>query len=304
MIVARTRNVPASVLDRLLRRSRETGEDYQTLLTTFICERFLYRLSVSPVAERYVLEGALLLRVWSEQPYRATRDLDLLRQGDVGTTLHDDIVTVCATIVEDDGVTFDGASIRLEPIREADEYAGIRVTLQARCGTARIALQVDVGTADVVWPSPTRIDYPSLLGFARPRVRAYAPETVVAEKLEAMVVLGDRNSRIKDSFDLRYLAGHFEFDRRTLAEAIRRTFERRRTPVPAGPPAGLTNAYWENPARAAQVTAFARRAGLDVGGSDGRDIAAVLNGFLGPLLDDVRNGAVTDGTWAPGGPWR
>ena len=135
-------------------------------------------------------------------------------------------------------------------------------------------------------------------------VVAYPREAVVAEKLEAMVVLGDRNSRIKDFFDLHHLASHFEFDRATLAEAIRRTFERRGTPIPAEEPIGLTPAFWANPSRPAQVHAFARRAGLTVAIEPSIEIASTLGGFLLPVLDDLRHGPAREGTWLSGGPWR
>lgn len=133
---------------------------------------------------------------------------------------------------------------------------------------------------------------------------AYPREAVVAEKLEAMVVFGDRNSRIKDFFDLHHLASRFEFDRPTLSEAVRRTFERRHTPLPEKPPIGLTRAYWENPSRPAQVRAFARRAGLAVPEGFADDCARVLDAFLSPVLEDLRNEKSRAGTWRPGGPWR
>lgn len=300
-----TRNLPASVLARLLERARRTGDDYQVLLAAFVCERFLYRLGVSSVRSRFVLKGAMLLRVWSDQPYRATRDLDLLRQGDGSTeAIRTDVGAVCATEVEPDGVAFEPASIRLEAIRPEDEYAGTRVTLLARCGSARVTLQIDLGIGDAVWPPPRSLAYPALLDFPAPEVLAYAPESVIAEKLEAIVVLGDRNSRIKDFFDIRHLVSRFEFDGATLADSIRGTFERRRTPIPKEEPLGLTAAYWEDPVRAPQIRAFARRAGLEVGPEVGGEILNVLRPFLLPILENLRRGLPTTGTWAPGGPWR
>ncbi len=155
-----------------------------------------------------------------------------------------------------------------------------------------------------VWPPAQPCVYPALLGFPAPEILAYSPEAVIAEKLEAVVVLGDRNSRIKDFFDLHYLAGRFELDRRTLAEAVRQTFARRRTPLPVEEPVGLTPAYWENPSRAQQVQAFARRAGLTVGQNPGAEILNALRPFLLPILDDLLRGAPKFGTWASGGPWR
>jgi len=297
-------NLGASVAARLLNRARQTGDDYQTLLTSYCLERFLYRLGMSEVRHRFVLKGAMLLRLWSEQPYRATRDLDLLRKGE-GTfdAIRSDLRAICAMEVAPDAVDFDGDGIRIEAIRAADEYAGTRATLPARCGTARLNLQIDMGLGDSVWPAPGSCAYPGLLDFPAPDVLAYPREAVVAEKLEAMVVLGDRNSRIKDFFDLHHLAGQFQFDRATLSEAVRRTFARRQTPIPTERPIGLTPTYWQNPSRPAQVRAFARRAELTPLEDPGRDLGEMLNAFLLPLLDDLARGEQPDGTWPPGGPW-
>jgi hypothetical protein len=227
-------DLAASVAARLLNRARERGEDYQTLLSSYCFERFLYRLGRSALRDRFVLKGAMLLGVWSDRPYRATRDLDLLRRGDGSfEAIRRDLATICAVRVDPDAVEFDAAGVRIESIRAEDEYAGTRASLPARCGSARLVLQVDMGLGDSVWPEPQRCAYPALLGFPAPEVLAYPREAVVAEKLEAMVMLGDRNSRIKDFFDLHHLANRFEFDRATLAEAVRRTFEQRRTPFPA-----------------------------------------------------------------------
>ena len=298
-------DLAASVAARLLNRARRTGDDYQTLLTSYCLERFLYRLAVSDCRERFVLKGAMLLRLWSERPYRATLDLDLSRRGDGAfDAIRDDLRAIVATSAPPDAVAFDGERIGIEAIRAEDEYAGTRATLAARCGKARLMLQIDMGLADVVWPAPETCTYPALLDFPAPQLLAYPREAVVAEKLEAMVVLGDRNSRIKDFFDLHYLAGRFEFDRGTLAEAVRRTFERRHTPVPQQQPIALTHEYWENPSRPAQVRAFARRARIAVPDGFADECARTLDGFLSPLLEDLREGVRRKGTWQPGGPWR
>lgn len=303
--MTRAPNLAASVLARLLNRAKETGDDYQTLLTSYGLERFLYRLAVSDLRDRFVLKGAMLLRLWEDQPYRATRDLDLLRRGD-GThdAIRADLRAVVATPVPPDAVEFDADRIAIEAIRAEDEYAGTRATLPARCGSAKIMLQIDMGLGDSVWPAPKPCAYPTLLDLPAPQVLAYPREAVVAEKFEAMVMLGERNSRIKDFFDLHHLASGFEFDRATLTEAVRRTFERRRTPIPADDPVGLTRLYWENPTRPTQVRAFARRAGLEVPERPGEEFTRVLHAFLSPVLEDLRLGTSRDGTWTPGGPWR
>lgn len=297
-------NLGASISARLLNRARETSQDHQTLLTSYCLERFLYRLSVSDRRERFVLKGAMLLRLWSDQPYRATLDLDLLRRGDGAfDAIREDLRAIAATPVPPDAVSFDGEHISVEAIRAEDEYAGTRATLPARCGTARLNLQIDMGLGDAVWPAPQTCTYPTLLDFPAPEILAYPREAVVAEKLEAMVVLGDRNSRIKDFFDLHYLASRFTFDRRTLADAVQRTFERRGTPIPAEDPIGLTPAYWDNPSRPAQVRAFARRAGLTVPDKPAETFQRTLHAFLAPILLDLRTKRRNSGTWPAGGPW-
>ncbi len=297
-------NLAASVNARLFHRARQTGDDYQGVLTSYCLERFLYRVGGSPARDHFVLKGAMLLRLWSDRPYRATRDLDLLRTGDGSTeAILAALQAICDADVVPDAVVFDAPDIELAEIRSEDEDAGTRATLPARLGTARLRLQIDIGRADAVWPLPTRQLYPALLDLPAPEVLVYPREAVVAEKLEAMVVLGDRNSRIKDHFDLDHLAANFAFDRATLAEAVHRTFARRGTPIPAGAPIGLTPAYWENPSRPAQVRAFSRRARLPVPDRPAETLLVQLASFLLPVLVDARTGERRPGAWPPGGPW-
>jgi hypothetical protein len=299
------RNLPASVAARLRERSRRTGDDYQLLLAAYFCERFLYRLSRSSVGDRFVLKGAMLLRLWADRPYRATRDLDLLRRGDRAIeSIRADLETICRTEVAPDGVVFEPGSIRLEAIRREDEYAGTRARVVATCGSIRMTLQVDLGVGDAAWPPPESRLYPALLDLPTARVLAYVPAAVVAEKLEAMVVLGQRNSRIKDFFDVHHLAGHCGFDGSTLAESVRRTFAKRGTPVPEEEPVGLTSAYWEDPARVIQIRAFARRSAILLSADVADQILPLLRAFLLPILDDVRRGRHEVEAWSPGGPWR
>lgn len=190
MTSKKTTNLSASVAARLLNRAKQTGDDYQTLLTAFCLERFLCRLGASGVRNLFVLKGAMLLRLWSDQPYRATRDLDRLRRGDRSSAaIQNDIQSICATPVEPDAVVFDSRALRIEPIRAEDEYAGTRTTLPTRCGTARLMLQIDIGVGDRVWPAPLACVYPTLLDFPPPEILAYPREAVIAEKFEAIVVL-------------------------------------------------------------------------------------------------------------------
>ena len=279
----------ASVRARLLNLARARGEDFQLTLRNYLFERFLYRLSCSPLRERFVLKGAMLLRLWAEQPYRATVDLDLLSRGSSEpAVVARDIAVICATEVPDDPVLFEAATMSLEPIRADEEYAGVRVMFDARLGTIRERLQVDIGFGDALWPRAEENTYPVILGDPAPVVRAYRPETVVAEKLEAIVTLGIRNSRIKDFFDIDYLSRTERLDSTTLVEAVRRTFERRGTPIPEAPPIGLTAEFWSQPGRDAQVRAFARRARLDASAESARELGLRVAEFAVPILRAAR----------------
>jgi predicted nucleotidyltransferase component of viral defense system len=233
-----------SVQVRLVRHAKAIGVDPNLVLTRYAVERFLYRLSRSPYAERFVLKGALLLLVWLGETLRPTRDADLLGLGD----LPDDVLTqifrdVCKVEVESDAMTYLGDTLRLEPIRLEDAYGGRRLTLQARSGAARLSVQVDIGIGDIVTPAAEWLEYPSLLDLPRPRLRAYPRETVVAEKLHAMVFIGLRNSRMKDYFDILALSREGQLDMERLASAIAATFSRRDTALPVGTPQGLSDTF-------------------------------------------------------------
>ncbi len=276
----------ASVRARLLNIARQRGEDFQLTLRNYLFERFLYRLAASELRERFVLKGAMLLRLWADQPYRATIDLDLLSRGNNDpASVADDIAAICRAAAPDDAVAFDPASIVAEPIRAEQEYAGVRISLDASLGTIRDRLQIDIGFGDALWPYPEELVYPVVLDDPAPVLRVYHPETVIAEKLEAIVSLGIRNSRIKDFFDIDYLARSERCDRGTLIEAIRRTFARRGTPIPKQAPVGLTPEFWGLSGRAAQVRAFVRRARLKQSPEQAAEVGLRVTAFALPLLE-------------------
>ena len=186
--------------------------------------------------------------VWLGETIRPTRDGDLLGFGDLSPrSLATLLAEVCVVAVEPDGLEFLPASIRVVPIRPEAAYGGLRATLQARLGKARLRVQLDVGIGDAVTPEPEWLEYPGLLDFPRPRLRAYRPETTIAEKLHAMVVLGEANSRMRDFFDILALAERRRFEGRPLAEAIRATFDRRRTSIPETLPLALTPEFADLP---------------------------------------------------------
>jgi hypothetical protein len=269
----------ASVLARLLNRSRSTGENYNLLLSRFVIERLLYRLSVSPHAGNFVLKGALLFALWYDTPHRPTKDADLLGFGpDDADTLRATFTAVCA-IDADDGVRYDPTSMRIAPIREDNIYGGMRLTLLAFVGSARLPVQVDIGFGDAITPAPELVAYPTLLdGMDAPRLRAYPVYTVIAEKFHAMVVLGATNSRMKDFFDLALIARTSAMEGSILVEALRATFARRGTVLPTSAPIALTQEFPANLDKVRQWRAFLTKGQLpdhDLG-----EIVALLHALL------------------------
>lgn len=250
-------NIAASVRARLLNLARRTNQPFDVLLTRFVHERLLYRLSRSPHADRFVLKGAMLLTTWLPETARGTRDLDLLGLGDASEQRILGIFREVLAIAGDDGVAFDLDALRAGPIREEIEYGGVRLRGTASLAGAHIAVVVDIGFGDSVEPGLEAIDYPALLDLPAPRLRAYAPETVIAEKFQAMVALGRANSRMKDFYDIWILTKTFDFAPDRLARAIAATFARRQTTVPTDRPDALTPAFAEDPLKQRQWAAFA-----------------------------------------------
>lgn len=298
------KNLAASVRQRLLDHSRRTGEDFNRLLTRYIHERLLYRLSSSSYQKRFVLKGAVLFTVWQEgKPlHRSTKDLDLAGlQVCAAAELEEQFRSIVAHLVEDDGVQFD-ALVTSEPImpREGIEM-GVRLRLTARLGEARIPVQVDVGFGDDVYPAPEEVAFPTLLSFPHPQVQAYHRETVVAEKLQAWLDRGDLSSRVKDLFDLRFLAENFAFQAGTLQEAIQRTLARRGQSLGPLPPFVLSDELAQDPTKQAQWKAFLSRHQLPR--QDLAETVGVIATFLMPLLLTIADRTASDRVWPPGGPW-
>lgn len=294
-----------SVQVRLVNHAKGINVDPNLILSRYAVERFLYRLSRSHHVDQFVLKGALLLLVWLGETIRPTRDADLLGIGDMS----DEALLLmfqgfCSIEVEPDGMTYLPESIRIVQIRAEDAYGGKRVTLQARLGNARLAVQVDVGIGDAVVPEPVWLDYPSLLGMPGARLRAYRPETAIAEKLHAMVVLGVRNSRMRDFFDIDALARHESFDGKQIVDAVAATFARRETPLPDAAPVALTDEFSTDREKQRQWRAFISKNRITAVPENLHEITSRLAGFLMPVVEAARLSAELDAQWSPGGPWR
>ena len=304
MSEARPGNVAHSVRQRLLNISREKHEDPNLVFIRYALERFLYRLSRSDKAGQFILKGAMLFAVWTQRPHRPTRDLDLLGFGsDSVEGLVRTFRQIIAAEVEPDGLVFDPESIGVSEIREGLDYPGKRVKLVARLGsTQRTTLQIDIGFGDVVTPQAEEIDYPTLLDLPAPHIRAYPPETVVAEKLQALVAFDMAISRMKDFYDLWIISKQVSFSGAILAEAIKATFHRRKTPIPSETPAALTDDFAFDQDKQKQWRAFLNRTGLEDVAIGLPQVVGQLRAFLLPPLSGAACTEPFDISWA-GSSW-
>ncbi|MEZ5455049.1 MAG: nucleotidyl transferase AbiEii/AbiGii toxin family protein [Lysobacteraceae bacterium] len=253
-------NIAASVRARLLNLAKVQGSDFQQMLVRFALERFLYRLSQSPHADRFLLKGALLFTLWYDMPHRATRDADLLGFGASDLESITQSFRDIASVAVDDGIVFDPASVTAEEIRKEAGYAGARILINGELARARCRTQIDIGFGDAVTPGPVESTFPVLLAdLPAPQLRTYPVYTVIAEKLHAIALLGMANSRMKDYFDLAVLLEREALDADTLARAIAATFVRRGMPVPVELPVGLTDEFSGDASRQLQWQVFLRK---------------------------------------------
>jgi predicted nucleotidyltransferase component of viral defense system len=252
------RNRGASVRARLLALSKERAQPFDILLTRYVLERLLHRLGTTSYKDRFALKGAMLLTVWFPDPHRQTRDVDLLGFGDPTPEAVLAIFREVCAIVLDDGVVFDIDKLELDRTREELEYGGLRIRTFATVGGARIRVVVDIGFGDATEPGLTEADIPVLLDQPPLRMHAYARETVIAEKFQAMVAFGHGNTRMKDFYDILVLSRSYEFSGDALARAIAATFARRKTEIPVSLPDALTDDFASDPAKMQQWESFLR----------------------------------------------
>lgn len=266
----------------------------------------LFRLGQSAARDRCILKGASLLTVWLPDPYRATRDIDLLLSGQADDEAIRSLVTeVCAEPSPEDGLFFDLSELVVETIRPEEEYSGKRARFQAMLGGARIAVQLDFGIGDALAVAPEEIVYPRMLETTpSPRLRAYPREATIAEKFEAMITFDTRNSRMKDFHDVWALAGAFEFDGRLLQESVVLCFSRRGTPWSEEQPRALTPAFYQLPELQARWQNYlASGAVLEPPPTSFGAIGERIIQFLGPIRRSVLGGTVLSQAWPPAGQW-
>ena len=296
-------NLAASVHARLKNVGRDTKRDFNVLLIRYALERFLYRISRSDHRDSFVLKGALLFVAWENAVERPTRDLDLLTFADPDIAGVEQVFReICGVDVKPDGLLFDPSTVSGSVIREGAIHDGVRMTFTARLGSARNQLQVDVGFGDAVVPPPSRLDFPVLLDQDPPRILAYPPEAVVAEKFHAMITLGMANSRLKDYYDIWRMLETTQFDMSRIVAALTATFNKRETKMPIDEPEGLSREFarlraeaWERlPKR------FELRDDLPPLG----EVIQRIHVFLMPVVEAITAGGNVNKRWAPEKGWQ
>ncbi len=226
-------NYGKSIRARLLNVAKQEEVFYQTILTRYFQERLLYRISQTRYRENFYLKGGALMYAYEMFAARPTLDIDFLGThiSNDGERIAEAFREICAVGCKEDGVLFAGEKITTGNITEFKDYHGVRLSIPVAMDTIAQVLTMDVGFGDVVTPHPVSLDYPLLLeGLPEASILAYSTETVIAEKMHAIIDLADQSSRMKDYYDIYHLLTSFQYDTAILQDAINRTFENRHTP--------------------------------------------------------------------------
>ena len=230
------KNYGKSIRARLLNVAKQEEVFYQTILTRYFQERMLYRISQTRYRENFYLKGGALMYAYERFAARPTLDIDFLGThiSNDGKRIAEAFREICSVDCKEDGVKFDCDKIATQNITEFKDYHGVRLSIPVTMDTIAQVLTMDVGFGDVVTPHPVALDYPLLLeGLPEASILAYSTETVIAEKMHAIIDLADQSSRMKDYYDIYHLLTSFQYDTTILQDAINRTFENRHTPYNA-----------------------------------------------------------------------
>lgn len=296
------KNIAASIRAKLKNKAKEKEVEFQNLLVRFGNERLLYRISRSEYQKSFMLKGAALFAVWTGEPHRPTKDMDLLGFGKNDIPTLENIFKEISQIDGEDGLKFFPESIKGAEIRAEKIYQGVRITMLASLDGARIPLQVDIGFGDAVTPAAKTEIIETIIDLPKPKLRIYPKETVIAEKFEAMVKLGIGNSRMKDFWDVRFLIKNFSFEGELLQKAIRATFANRQTAVPQTLPVALTEVFTGNSEANADWKAFIKR-GRITSDTDFEVVIESLREFFTPIIEAEADNITLEKNWTPSTGW-
>ena len=282
------KNYAASIRAKLKNQLKTTKESLSFIELQYVQERFLYRLSQSSYKDQFILKGGILFYVWADMKYRPTKDLDFMFYGNLDRKeLLEKVIDICRLYFPQDGIDFQWDTFSYENIREGHEYDGVRISFIAKIGTSIINMKLDICTGDKITPEPHEYFYPKLLSENdAAKLKMYPKETVIAEKVHAMISLDLANSRMKDYFDVFILISDFsnEIEHSTLTEAISITFKHRNTQIPIVPSRVWTNYFYEDNSKIIQWNAFIRRNKIS-NKHDLRDVCLKIGDYINPVFD-------------------
>ncbi len=297
-------NMPASVRARLQNIAKETSRPFAEILQYYGMERLLYRFSKSPYAAGFILKGALMFTAWDIPQRRTTLDIDFSARFDNQINSIEKVIKdICKIAVISDGLVFDSKTVRGQRIKEDADYEGVRVKFVGFLERSRIPMQIDIGFGDIIHPKPKIIDYPVILDLPKPHLKGYPPESVVSEKFEAMMKLGLLNSRMKDFYDIWLLMRKFDFSGTILTEALKKTFNNRKTELPQRRPLFAQEIYDNKSDRQTLWMAFLRKNDIKNAPDKLSAIAKTIEKFLIKPLGAIKKGKGFNETWKAAGKW-
>ncbi len=292
------KDIAASVRQKLRNLARERQEDFDYVLRQYVMQRLLYRLGCSVHSEQFLLKGALLFWVWSENFHRPTRDIDLLSLGENDIPYLLDIFQQIINQDKADGLVFNVDSLKGIEIKEDADYPGVRLTGFADLAKARIPFQIDIGYGDAVVPEAKEAMLPSFLDLPSPQLKIYPVYSVIAEKFQAMVMLGIANSRMKDFYDISVIAHTMSLDGKILIQAVKATFERRNTEVSTEPLYVFSDDFKNDKNKKIQWKAFLNKNNLD----NETDFSHIIGGvqqLLEPVYQSIAGRHSYELQWLP-----
>lgn len=298
------KDIEASINARLKNKARETNRPFAEVMQYYGMERFLYRFSKTKYADKFILKGALLFAVWQIPDRRTTLDIDFLARFDNEVaTIEKVMKNACGTSVDPDGLIFDPQTVKGMKIKEDADYEGVRVKFIGFLDRAEIPMQIDVGFGDIVYPKTMIIDYPVILDFPKPHLNGYPQESVISEKFEAMIKLGLLNSRMKDFYDIWLMTRQFEFKGANIANAIKKTFNNRKTDIPNKKPLFADEIYDEKSDRQMLWGAFLKKGDIQHAPETLSATAKEIECFLVEPIMALNGNVALDKTWKSPKGW-
>ena len=293
------KNIAKSIKQKLLNKSKKENRRFNDILLYYGIERFLYRLSISRHKHSLFLKGGLMFLVWQVPGPRPTRDIDFLGQTNNSLeNLSEICKEICESACDEDGIQWLTETINATFIQNQKTYGGVRITFRGKLDTAVIPMQVDVGFADVIFPKPVKLGYPTLLDMPMPQLLGYTPESVIAEKIHTALDLGELNSRMKDYFDVWFLSQQFDFDGKKLYEAITNTFlVRNLNPEDIETETVFSENFSRDQNKIAQWKGFLSQNRLEFAPELLDEVISVIGIFILPIIKSIQSGEKFTGHW-------